>query len=152
MLLLRLKNTQDKVMMTKRYSELIKLPTLRERFNYLRLKGSVGEATFGVDRYLNQILYSSTRWKTFRRKIIIRDNGCELALEDNEIVDKVYIHHMNPITIQDVETNSSLIFDPENVVCCSFAMHNAIHFGTDPFVINRFVPVERKPNDTCLWK
>lgn len=142
-----MKNTTKKT-----YTDLIKLNTFEKRFEYLRLKGKVGKETFGVDRYLNQLLYSSTNWKQFRNRIILRDNGCDLAFPDYEIQDRIYIHHINPITIEDVENNSPSIFDPDNVVCCSFDVHNAIHFNKDLLGLRTVIPVERKPNDTCLWK
>lgn len=142
-----MKNTTKKM-----YTDLIKLNTFEKRFEYLRLKGKVGKETFGVDRYLNQLLYSSTNWKQFRNRIILRDKGCDLAFPNYEIHDRIYIHHINPITIEDVENNSPSIFDPDNVVCCSFDVHNAIHFNKDLLGLRTVIPVERKPNDTCLWK
>lgn len=138
-------------MKSKSYSELILLPTLEERLDYLRLNGHIGEQTFGVDRYLNQMIYSSSQWKSFRRQIIIRDAGCDLALPDWEIHGNIYIHHINPLTVDDVLNDSPLIYDPDNAVCCSYDMHYAIHYGKKED-INRFIPVERKPNDTCPWK
>ena len=139
-------------MTRKTYTDLIKLDSFEKRFEYLQLKSNVGKETFGVDRYLNQILYGSSQWKSFRRKVILRDNGWDLAFPGYEIHDKIYIHHINPITIDDVENNNPAIFDMDNVVCCSFDIHNAIHFNKDIFKRNNVIPVERKPNDTCLWK
>lgn len=134
----------------KSYSELITLPTFEERFEYLRLNGTVGSETFGHDRYLNQTLYRSPEWKRFRHKIIIRDNGCDLACEGHEIYEKVLIHHINPITIKDILERNPMVFDPENVVCTILNTHNAIHFGDDSLIIK--TPIQRHKNDTCPWR
>lgn len=134
----------------KTYSELIILPTFIERFNYLKIGGQVGEQTFGYDRYLNQILYRTTEWKRFRRDIVVRDMGCDLACDDREIVGKVIVHHLNPLLIDDVVNLSPKIFDPENVVCCSLDTHNAIHYGDTSLLMKE--PVMRTKNDTCPWK
>ena len=134
----------------KSYSELITLPTFEERFEYLRLNGIVGSETFGHDRYLNQTLYRSPEWKRFRHKIIIRDNGCDLACEGYEIYEKVLIHHINPITIKDILERNPMVFDPENVVCTILNTHNAIHYGDDSLIIK--VPIQRHKNDTCPWR
>lgn len=134
----------------KSYSELITLPTFEERFEYLRLNGTVGSETFGHDRYLNQTLYRSPEWKRFRHKIIIRDNGCDLACEGYEIYEKVLIHHINPITIKDILERNSMIFDPENVVCTVLNTHNAIHYGDESLIIK--APIKRSKNDTCPWR
>lgn len=134
----------------KTYSELIILPTFIERFNYLKIGGQVGEQTFGYDRYLNQILYRTPEWKRFRRDIIVRDMGCDLACDDREIVGKVIVHHLNPLLIDDVVNLSPKIFDPENVVCCSLDTHNAIHYGDENLLMKE--PVVRTKNDTCPWK
>lgn len=134
----------------KSYSELITLPTFEERFEYLRLNGTVGSETFGHDRYLNQTLYRSPEWKRFRHKIIIRDNGCDLACEGYEIYEKVLIHHINPITIKDILERNPMVFDPENVVCTILNTHNAIHYGDDSLIIK--TPIQRHKNDTCPWR
>ena len=134
----------------KSYSELITLPTFEERFEYLRLNGTVGSETFGHDRYLNQILYRSPEWKRFRHKIIIRDNGCDLACEGYEIYEKVLIHHINPITIKDILERNSMVFDPENAVCTVLNTHNAIHFGDESLITK--APIKRSKNDTCPWR
>lgn len=134
----------------KTYSELIKIPTFLERFRYLKLKGKVGEQTFGQERHLNQTLYSSTEWKRFRRDIVLRDFGCDLACEGFEVFGKIVIHHINPITVEDIVNRSPSIFDPENVISTSFNTHNAIHFGDESLLC--VGPIERKPNDTCPWK
>lgn len=132
------------------YSELIQLPTFEERFEYLRLDGSVGQATFGYDRYLNQILYNSPEWKRFRRDIIIRDNGCDLACEGYEIRGRIIIHHINTISIEDIVNRNHMVFDPENVITTTHNTHNAIHYGDKELLVT--VPIERSANDTCLWK
>ena len=134
----------------KTYSELIKLPTFIERFRYLKLSGKVGEQTFGHERHLNQVLYRSSEWKQFRRDIILRDFGCDLACEGFDIVEKILIHHINPITVEDVLNRAKSIFDPENVITTSFDTHNAIHFGDESLLC--ISPIERRPNDTCPWK
>lgn len=144
------------------YNELILLPTMRERFEYLKLKGEVGGRTFGGDRYLNQALYKSPEWRSFRNKVIIRDNGCDLAMPGYEIIpvldgkplrgrnDFIIIHHINPLTVEDVENRSPSIFDMNNVVCVSPRTHRAIHYGSAYLLPEEFVP--RTPNDTCPWK
>ena len=132
------------------YSELITIPTFEERFEYLQLKGSVGKDTFGYDRYLNQVLYRSPEWKRLRNQIIIRDCGCDLACEGYDIHSKVLIHHLNPITVEDVLARSRKVFDPDNLVCVSHSTHNAIHYGdVDLLVIG---PIIRTKNDTCPWR
>lgn len=137
-------------MMIKTYSELIAFPTYEERFRYLQLKGAVGKDTFGYDRYLNQILYNSQEWKRFRDKIIIRDNGCDLACEGYDIHGRILVHHINPIRVDDVVNRNLIVFDPENVVCVTHNTHNAIHYGDESLLI--LAPVERTKNDTCPWK
>lgn len=134
----------------KTYSEMVRLPTFLERYRYLKIGGQVGEETFGYDRYLNQILYRSSEWKRFRRDIIIRDNGCDLACDGYEIIGKVLIHHIDPITVRDIELRDPKIFDPENVVSVTLNTHNAIHYGDESLLITE--PLVRTPNDTCPWK
>lgn len=136
-------------MRTRRYSELICIPTLEERFQYLKLDGAIGETTFGFERYLNQALYRSPEWKRIRNQIIVRDNGCDMAVEGFP-VDRPIIHHMNPITSGDIEQRAAHIFNPEFLVCVSFRTHNAIHFGDEDQLPK--LPVERKPGDTCPWR
>lgn len=138
------------LMRTKTYSELITLPTFEERFEYLQLKGIVGQETFGFDRYLNQILYNSKEWKHLRNEIIVRDNGCDLALEGFEIHGRILIHHINPITIDDAIKRREKVFDPENLICVTHNTHNAIHYGDKSLLITG--PIERRANDTCPWK
>ena len=132
------------------YSELIKLPTFEDRFRYLRLDGKVGQDTFGFDRYLNQIFYRSQRWKDIRDFVIIRDNGCDLGMEGYEIHGRIYVHHMNPITLKDLETDSNFLIDPEFLICTIHATHNAIHYGDENLLIT--APIERTQYDTCPWK
>lgn len=135
----------------RRYSELSQLNTFEERFNYLRLDGSVGMDTFGFDRYMNQQFYRSKEWKDIRDKVIIRDNGCDLGIPGNEIKGKVYIHHMNPLTPNDIEFSTENLLNPEYLVCVSHSTHNAIHYGNDTFLDKNKI-VERMSGDTCPWK
>jgi len=135
--------------MVRTFTELQKLKSFDERFEYLRLNGSVGRSTFGFDRYLNQILYRSRRWSRIRDKVIIRDNGCDLGLEDYPIIDHIVIHHMNPIRIKDIEENDNRIFDPEFLICVSYRTHQAIHYGDKSLLPS--IPIERRPNDTSPW-
>lgn len=131
------------------YKELSRLSTFKERYEYLRLAAIVGDPTFGSDRYLNQVLYKSYEWKKAKQLVIIRDNGCDLGLEGFEINGPIYVHHMNPITIEDIEMRNPDIFNPEFLICTSFDTHNAIHFGDEkllPPMLN-----ERFPGDTKLW-
>lgn len=137
-------------MSIKTYSELITLPTFEERFNYLKLGGAVGESTFGFDRYLNQNLYKSQEWKSVRNKVIIRDNGCDLACEGYEIYGKVLIHHINPITVEDIINRNPIIFDLDNLITTIHNTHNAIHYGDENLLIKG--PIERTKNDTIPWK
>ena len=132
------------------YSELITIPTFEERFEYLQLKGSVGKDTFGYDRHLNQVLYRSPEWKRLRNQIIIRDCGCDLACEGYDIHSKVLIHHLNPITVEDVLARSRKVFDPDNLVCVSHNTHNAIHYGDVDLLATG--PIIRTKNDTCPWR
>lgn len=136
--------------MKRTYSELIRIPTFKERYEYCKLQGQVGIDTFGFDRYLNQTLYRSAKWRSLRNQIIIRDNGCDLAWPDFPINYRLLIHHLNPITEQDVLNESSVLFDPENLICVSHDTHNAIHYGTE--VLLPKGPVVRAPNDQCPWK
>ena len=137
-------------MSIKTYSELITIPTFEERFEYLQLKGSVGKDTFGYDRHLNQVLYRSPEWKRLRNQIIIRDCGCDLACEGYDIQSKVLIHHLNPITVEDVLARSRKVFDPDNLVCVSHNTHNAIHYGDVDLLVTG--PIIRTKNDTCPWR
>lgn len=137
-------------MSIKTYSELIAIPTYKDRFEYLKLGGVVGRDTFGYDRYLNQIFYNSPEWRRFRRDIIIRDNGCDLACEGYDIRGRIILHHINPITYEDLINRSSILFDLENIVCVSHNTHNAIHYGDANLLTTD--PIERTANDTCPWK
>ena len=132
------------------YSELLTIPTFEERFEYLQLKGSVGKDTFGYDRYLNQVLYHSPEWKRLRNQIIIRDGGCDLACDGYDIYSKVLIHHLNPITVEDVLARSRKVFDPDNLVCVSHNTHNAIHYGDVDLLATGLII--RTKNDTCPWR
>lgn len=132
------------------YSELITLPTFLERFDYLNLSGRVGDPTFGSKRYLNQLLYSTDRWKSLRNKIIIRDDGCDLGIIGREIYSRATIHHINPITIEDVLNNNPMVFDPENLITASDMTHKAIHYGDENLLIKE--PTIRREYDTCPWK
>ena len=137
-------------MSIKTYSELILLPTFEERFKYLQLNGRVGDDTFGFDRYINQNFYKSAEWKRIRDQIIIRDNGCDLALEGYEIYGRILIHHMNPITVKDVELSTEYLMNPEYLICVTHNTHNAIHYGDEKLLMKG--PVVRTKNDTCPWK
>lgn len=132
------------------YSELIKLPTFKERYEYLKLDGRVGEETFGFDRYINQRFYRSDEWLSLRDHIITRDLGCDLGVEDMEIYGRIIIHHMNPITKYDILNRTKFLLDPEYLITTVKSTHDAIHYGNAVFVGQ--APIERKPNDTCPWK
>lgn len=132
------------------YSELITLPTFEERFKYLQLDGSVGKDTFGFDRYINQNFYRSKEWKRVRNFVILRDNGCDLADDDYVIHGKIIIHHMNPITVRDIELVSDYLMNPEYLICTTHSTHNAIHYGDESLLM--MLPTERRKNDTCPWR
>lgn len=135
----------------KSYHELIQLPTFEERFEYLKVNGTVSEETFGGRRYLNQLVYNSSKeWKNIRREVILRDQGFDLAHEDYPVSGYIYVHHINPITVEDVLDGNICIFNLENLISCSFQTHNAIHFGRIE-LINR-APIVRTKNDTCPWR
>ena len=137
--------------MIRSYSELSKLKTFEERFNYLKLDGIVGQDKFGFDRYMNQWLYhNSKEWKATRRNVIVRDNGCDLGVEGYEIHDRIIVHHINPITIEDLLNHNPIIFDLDNLICVTHNTHNAIHYGDKKLLVR--APVERSKNDTCPWK
>lgn len=137
-------------MIIRTYSELIKLPTFEERFEYLKLKGNVGKETFGLDRYLNQKFYRSLEWKRLRDEIIMRDNGCDLGIHGREIRERILIHHMNPITLDDIQHGSDYLFNPEYLISTIHITHNAIHYGSSDLLIKD--PVVRRPGDTCPWR
>ena len=131
------------------YSELILLKTFEERFNYLKLDGVIGECTFGSGRYLNQKFYNTPEWRRFRNKIIIRDNGCDMGLDGYDIYGRIHIHHINPITKEDILNRSYCLFDPENVICLSEDTHKLLTYGADAPIQK---PIERFKNDTCPWR
>lgn len=133
------------------YSELIRIPSFIERYRYLRLGGKAGEITFGNERYLNQILYKSPEWKSFRREMILRDGGFDLGCEGYSIIGVPILHHINPITVEDVIQRSFSVFDPENVICVSRKTHNAIHYGDESLLLVDEI-IERRPNDTKPWR
>lgn len=132
------------------YSELSSFPTFKERYDYLKLSGSVGESTFGFDRYLNQIFYRSQKWKRIRDEVIIRDNGCDLGIEGHDIYKYPIIHHMNPISLVDIENESDFLLNPEFLITTNRNTHNAIHYGDENLLV--IAPVERTKNDTCPWR
>lgn len=134
----------------KSYSGLIRIQTFEERFEYLKLNGIVGQETFGYDRYLNQIFYKSNEWKKFRRDIILRDDGCDLADPNRPILGRIIVHHINPITAEDIELRRACLFDPENVVCTSHNTSNALHYGDASLLYK--LPQERMEGDTTPWK
>ena len=143
--------TQMSMRNIRTYSELITLPTFKERFNYLKLDSLVGKETFGYDRYINQQLYQrNPRWKKSRDIVIIRDNGCDLGVEGYEIFGKIIVHHMNPITMDDILNDRDWIYDPEYLICTVHNTHNAIHYGDENLLMT--APVVRTKNDTCPWK
>jgi hypothetical protein len=136
---------------TKRYSELVQLPSFEERFNYLKLDGRVCEETFGPERYLNQLFYKSEEWKRVRDEVIARDCGCDLGIPGREIQGPIYIHHMNPIDVTDIEHSSDFLLNPEYLICVSRDTHNAIHYS-DISLATANDYVERSPGDTTLWR
>lgn len=138
-------------MSIKTYSKLIQIPSYIERYRYLKIGGKAGEITFGNERYLNQILYKSPEWKSFRRAIIIRDQGCDMGMPGFEIQGPILVHHLNPITVDDIYNRDDKVFDEENVICVSKTTHNAIHYGSEDLLIIDEI-VERRPDDTLLWR
>lgn len=136
--------------MIRTYSELCAFSRFRDRFEYLKLNGNVGETTFGYDRYFNQLFYHSAEWRNVRNRVIARDNGCDLGVEGFEIHDRVYIHHMNPILLKDIQDRSDILLNPEYLITTTFRTHNAIHYGDSAQLLNS--PVIRTPNDTVPWK
>ena len=134
----------------KTYSELITFPTFEERYRYLRIGGRVGEETFGFDRYLNQEFYRSKEWKSVRDFVIVRDNGCDLGIEGRDILGKILVHHMNPLTMDDILSRSKFLLDPEYLICTIKNTHDAIHYGDESLLIK--APIERRKNDTCPWR
>lgn len=136
--------------MVRTYSELSTLKTFKERYEYLRLDGIVGEETFGFDRYLNQVFYKSKEWEQIRREVIIRDNGFDLGIDGYDIRGKILVHHMNPLRAEDIVRRNDILLNPEYLITTVLATHNAIHYGDSNLSI--FVPSERTQNDTCPWR
>jgi hypothetical protein len=136
--------------MTKSYSELIKLKTYEERLKYLKLKGAVASETFGYDRYLNQMFYKSPEWLSTRDDVIVRDQACDLGIKDREIYSNITVHHINPITPDDIKNRSAKLTDPENLICTSDKTHKAVHYGNESMVLA--IQIERKQNDTIPWR
>ena len=134
----------------KTYKEMSRLKTFEERYKYLRLRGAVGEDTFGFDRFINQRFYRSVEWKRIRNQVIIRDDGCDLGDPDHPINGRVIIHHMNPIRKEDFDIDPEFILNPDYLVCVSHNTHNAIHYGDENLLPKEWQP--RQPNDTCPWK
>ena len=138
------------MMTIKTYSELITFPTFEERYEYLRLKGRVGEETFGFDRYLNQVFYKSKEWRSVRDYVIARDKGCDLGMEGYEIFGQILIHHMNPITKEDILERKDVLLNPEYLITTVKNTHDAIHYGDESLLVT--APIERRKNDTCPWR
>ena len=138
------------IVKTKTYSELIRLEKYMDRYQYLMLSGRVGQETFGYERFLNQSLYKSYEWRSVRDEVIVRDHGCDLGMEGYEIYGSIIVHHMNPITMDDIQNRNEDIFNPEYLVSTSFSTHNAIHYGDERLLITE--PIIRTKNDTCPWK
>lgn len=139
-------------MKTKSYKELKKLKTFDDRFRYLKIDGAtIGQSTFGYDRYINQAFYKSKEWKRVRDQVIIRDNGNDLGIEGETIGGPIVVHHINPITLQDLEEGSKKVFDVNNLICCSKDTHNALHYGSEEY-LNEIKEVERKPQDNFPWR
>lgn len=136
--------------MIRTYSELVTMHSFEDRFRYLKLSGSVGYDTFGFDRYLNQLFYKSRKWRKIKDEVIVRDNGCDLGVEGFDIYGRIYIHHMNPITVDDIIQQTELLLNPEYLICASFNTHQAIHYGDETNLT--LLPKERSKNDTCPWK
>lgn len=132
------------------YQELITIPTFEERYEYLKLNGRIGDTTFGSARYLNQQFYTSEEWRRIRNEIILRDGGRDLAMWDREITGRIYIHHMNPITVEDIIRHSDYLLNPDYLICVSKLTHDAIHYGDKSLLQEDYA--ERKPYDTCPWR
>lgn len=136
--------------MIRTYSDLVSIPSYLDRYKYLKIGAKVGVATFGFNRYLNQSFYQSSAWKRVRDQVIIRDDGCDLAHADYPIAGRIYIHHLNPIQIDDLEDFNPDVLDPNNLVCVSFDTHQAIHYGDESLLPKD--PVERFENDQIPWR
>jgi len=140
-------------MKNRTYTELIRLSSWEDRFNYVKLHGTVAGETFGANRYLNQRFYQSREWRALKNKIILRDNGCDLGFPGYEIQGKIIVHHLEPVTVDDLTMNDlpNFLLDPGNLICVSYETHNAIHYGSNDYIKSREL-VERKPYDTCPWR
>lgn len=136
--------------MIRTYSELILLPTFEERFQYLKLDGIVGEETFGFDRYLNQLFYTSAEWREIRDYVILRDNGCDLGIAGREIPGRILVHHMNPVSKEDILRRSKFLLDPEYMISTFKNTHDAIHYGDESILFKN--PIQRTAYDTCPWR
>lgn len=134
----------------KTYSELITLPTFLERYRYLRIGGKVGEETFGFDRWINQNFYKDPEWLAVRDYVIVRDMGCDLGMPDREIMGRILVHHMNPITKEDILLRTEFALDPEYLICTIKNTHDAIHYGDESLLYSN--PIQRRKNDTCPWR
>lgn len=137
-------------MSIKTYSELVLLPTFQARYQYLRLNGEVGKETFGFDRYMNQFFYRSPEWRRVRDLVITRDEGCDLGIQGREIFGRIIIHHMNPISPENIRDRSVFLLDPEYLITTIHDTHLAIHYGDEHLLLQE--PIVRRPNDTCPWK
>ena len=137
-------------MKNRSYSEMLQYDTFEDRFNYLKLSGRVGDTTFGSNRTLNQVLYKDPEWRRTRDRIILRDGGCDLGMPGREIYGPISVHHINPITMEDVVNRAHKVFDPNNLICTSALTHNAIHYSDDSILPKD--PIVRTRNDTCPWK
>lgn len=135
--------------MIRTFTELSRLQTFEERFRYLALNGSVGRATFGFDRYINQQFYRSRQWKMIRNHVIARDEGCDLGMRGYEIYDRILIHHINPIAKADIVEGVEDILEPEFLITTTHQTHNAIHYGDENLIPKALI--ERRPGDTALW-
>lgn len=145
-----LRSIAELMKMIRTYRELIRIPTFNERLQYLKLKGIVGAKTFGSDRYLNQGFYQSHEWKRVRNEVIVRDMGCDLAVEGMDIYGKILIHHMNPLSPDDIIHGTDYLLNPDYLICTSKATHDAIHYGDESILFS--APISRTPGDTCPWK
>lgn len=136
--------------MIRTYSELACLETFEQRFKYLELDGQVGQETFGFDRYLNQKFYRSPEWRRVRQEVILRDNGCDLGIEDRPIFGNVIIHHINPMSVDDIKHKETWVLDPDFLICTCKRTHDAIHYSDESIIFSE--PIQRSPDDTCLWR
>lgn len=137
-------------MIIRTYEELRRFKTFEERFRYLMLRGEVADVTFGHNRYLNQALYRSYEWKKVRDEVIVRDRGCDLGMEGYDIFEKILIHHMNPVTLDQIKEKDPILFDPRYLITTTHTTHNAIHYGDTKLIDDK--PIERRPGDTCPWR